>query len=58
MFGQPCIRTTCISAYDILNWLDNAMCETDIFHTCPQLNETAMFVRLTSLPSKHIRTNP
>ncbi|MBD3750006.1 MAG: DUF433 domain-containing protein [Sphingobacteriales bacterium] len=38
-FGQPCIKQTRISVYDVLNWLANGMRIPEIIEDFPELNE-------------------
>lgn len=38
-FGQPCIKQTRISVYDVLNWLANGMSFSEIIEDFPELNE-------------------
>ena len=37
-FGKPCVRTTRISVYDVLNWLANGMSFENIVEDFPELN--------------------
>ncbi len=37
-FGQPIIKGTRISVYDVLSWLSNGMTLKDIIHDYPELN--------------------
>ncbi len=38
-FGKPCVRTTRISVYDVLNWLANGMTFENIIEDFPELTE-------------------
>lgn len=38
-FGKPCVRTTRISVYDVLNWLANRMTFENIIEDFPELTE-------------------
>lgn len=38
-FGKPCVRTTRISVYDVLNWLANGMTFENIIEDFPELTK-------------------
>jgi uncharacterized protein (DUF433 family) len=38
-FGEPCIKGTRISVYDVLNWLSNGMSKEEIIEDFEELNE-------------------
>jgi len=38
-FGRPCIKSTRISVYDVLNWLANGMTKSEIISDFPELTE-------------------
>lgn len=38
-FGKPCIKSTRISVYDVLNWLSNGMSKQEIMEDFEELTE-------------------
>lgn len=38
-FGQPCVRNTRISVYDVLAWLSKGMSKSEIIEDFPELTE-------------------
>nr|MBA3899163.1 DUF433 domain-containing protein [Bacteroidota bacterium] len=38
-FGKPCIKSTRITVYDVLNWLANGMTKEGVMSDFEELNE-------------------
>jgi uncharacterized protein (DUF433 family) len=45
-FGKPCIRTTRITVYDVLNWMANGMKIEEIISDFPELTEEDIYACL------------
>jgi uncharacterized protein (DUF433 family) len=44
--GKPCIRTTRITVYDVLNWMANGMKIEEIISDFPELTEEDIYACL------------
>ena len=51
-FGQPCIRETRISVYDVLSWLSNQMSILEIIEDFPELTPNDIFACLSYAADK------
>ena len=51
-FGQPCIRKTRISVYDVLSWLSNQMSILEIIEDFPELTPNDIFACLSYAADK------
>ena len=51
-FGQPCIRETRISVYDVLSWLSNQMSILEIIEDFPELTPNDIFACLSFAADK------
>ena len=51
-FGQPCIRETRISVYDVLSWLSNQMSIQEIIEDFPELTPNDIFACLSYTADK------
>ncbi len=54
-FGQPIIKGTRISVYDVLSWLSNGMTLKDIIHDYPELTENQINACLSFAATKEHR---
>lgn len=54
-FGQPIIKGTRISVYDVLSWLSNGMTRTEIIKDYPELTESHINACLSFAADKEKR---